>query len=149
MNPMKTDTAGVAICEDCQAALEIVCPNGHTLAGFTRATDNAATLRQQLVVARREVVRLGREHDRLQRGVVRLTLHNQELASLTATRSVAVGAAPAAERAPRTFAAASGPRKPAVYKPRVCRCGAEFTPTGPRDARCARCRAMDGGTGGA
>lgn len=30
--------------------------------------------------------------------------------------------------------------RPRVYKPRVCRCGATFTPTGPRGDKCPECR---------
>jgi acetyl-CoA carboxylase beta subunit len=32
-------------------------------------------------------------------------------------------------------------KKPRTYKPKVCRCGDTFTPTGPRDIRCVPCKA--------
>ncbi len=35
----------------------------------------------------------------------------------------------------------AGKGTPRTYKPKTCACGAEFTPTGPRDTACAACKA--------
>ncbi len=74
MTPPKvpTNVAGVAVCQECKSALEVVCPNGHDAEAFEVASDTAAELRRALAAARTEIRSLIRQRDQALRAVERV-----------------------------------------------------------------------------
>jgi hypothetical protein len=113
----------------------VVCPNGHDPEPFGVEPDvTKRALRSDNRKLRRRTSTLEFENKRYQGQTLRLTERVEEL-----TTQLAAAERQIATRA-RSEAVGAAGHLPAIYKAKVCACGAQFTPTGPRNVYCSTCR---------